>query len=272
MVLVLWRIKVIGRPLPRDLLIVGFGFLSYLVILGLSEDESRQPTFSRFQLPAAIFILMTTSTLIRGIRLRTSWLIIASIVAALSIQGGLRLMEREARGQWTVASQYFRTYLTGIELAGSDAVSPGSARIGPWATVSPAEYIEVSNRYGSPAFDRSAIPQLDDDERYWLDTGLLAGTGVGVDANPPDHRRSTCRPAENRESLKAVPGRYRVENGTNGNVTVLVARLGPSPGTSIGAVLPDSAAGMNLPAGDLDEPWKVSFEPASAAVRLCGPP
>ncbi len=93
-----------GKPLPRDLLVVGSAFLTYLVLLGLGEDPSRQPTFSRFQLPTAIFILMTASILLRDIRLKVSWLIAAALVAALSIQGGVRLMEREAKGQWTIAS------------------------------------------------------------------------------------------------------------------------------------------------------------------------
>jgi hypothetical protein len=266
-----WRTKKMGKPLPRDLLVVGSAFLTYLVLLGLGEDPSRQPTFSRFQLPTAIFILMTASILLRDIRLKVSWLIAAALVAALSIQGGVRLMEREAKGQWTIASQYFRTYLTGIELAGPDAVRNQAARIGPWATISPASYIEISNRYGSPALDYSEIVGLDGRELFWLDTGIVTGTGAGLDAEPPDRPASACRRPKPGKALSVAPGRFRVENGTSGEVTVLVARLGPSPGTAIGAVLPESAAGMSLPAGELDEPWRVSFEPASRQVRLCGP-
>ena len=266
-----WRTRRIGRPLPRDFLVVGAAFLTYLILLGLGEDESRQPTFSRFQLPTAIFILMTASTLLEGIRLRISWLAAAAIVAALSIQGGVRLMEREANGQWTVASQYFRTYLTGMGLAGPDATRAQTAGIGPWVTIAPARYNEISAEYGSPALEVSELAGLESRELYWLDTGLITGTGVGLDAEPPDPPASTCRGSNAGAPIEARPGRYRVENASDGEVTVLVARLGPPPGTAIGATLPNSAAGLNLPAGDVVESWQVSFEPDSPSVAICGP-
>lgn len=268
--LVWWRTRKIGRPLPMDFIVVGAAFLTYLALLGLGEDESRQPTFSRFQLPTAIFILMTASTLLRGVRLSTFWLVAAAIIAVLSVQGGVRLLEREANGQWTVASRYFETYLAGIELAGIDAVLGETAQIGPWVTISPARYKEISAEYGSPALERSEVATLEERELYWLDTGLITGIGVGLDAEPPDPPPSTCRRGGNGTPIEIEPGRYRVENASDGEVTVLVARLGPTPGIGIGATLPGSAAGLDLPAGAVNEPWQVSFEPDSASVALCG--
>ena len=265
------RIRKLGRPVPRDILVSGAALLSFVLILGLSEEESRQPTFSRFQLPLAILILMTASTLLKGIRLRTSWLIAAALIAAFSVQSGVRMVEQEANGQWTVASQYFRAYLAGIELSGTDAVATETAGIGPWATVSPARFIEITDRYGSPAHGRSEVRSLAENELYWLDTGLIIGTGVGLDGDPPDPKSQACRSAIEGGALVVEPGRYRLENGTSDQVTVRVARVGPASGEGIGAVLPDSAAGLDLPAGDLSEPWRVSFEPSSPQVRLCGP-
>lgn len=266
-----WRLLVIGRPLPKDFLIVGVTFLAYLVILGMSEDETRQPTFSRFQLPTAIFILMTASTLLREVRLKTSWLIAAAVVAALSIQGGIGLMTKEAKGQWTVASQYFRSYLTGIELSGRDAFAGGLVNVGPWVTISPSRYLETAAEHGSPAFDRTDFESLGQNELYWLDTGLIVGSGIRLDAEPPNPNPSNCTAVRKGRMILTRFGRYRIENRTREEVTIFTARLGPLPGTSIGAVLPDSVAGLTLPAGELTEPWLVSFEPGSGRIRLCGP-
>ena len=269
--LAVWRLKRIGRPLPLDFLVAGTALLAFVLILGLTEDETRQPVFSRFQLPLVVLILMTASTLLRGIRLKPSWLVVAAIIAALSVQSGVRLLEVKAEEKWSVASRYFRTYLTGLELAGPDAVSARTAEVGPWVTVSPVEYIEVSDRYGSPSYEGSEIRGLMDGAYFWLDSGLIDGTGAGLD----DDRRGTtdlpCRRMGSGWRLEAAPGSYRVENRSPSEVTILIARLGSGVGTEVGSVPPRSSSGLELPAGDLVEPWRVSFEPASSSVSLCGP-
>lgn len=269
--LAIWRIKVIGRPPPRDLLVSGSALLAFLLILGLSEDEARQPTFSRFQLPVVILILMTASCLLEGVRIKASWLVGGALVALISVQAGVRLWQQEATNQWTVASQYVRTYVTGIELAGRDATPKETMGIGPWVTIAPTRFIAVSNEYGSPALSQAELRNIAGDQLYWLDTGLVRGTGAGLDAEPPDTDRSRCREARGKQAVKVEPGRYRVENATDSEVKVLLARLAPSPAERIGAVLPNSAAGLDLPAGELEGHWKVFFEPASPRVAICGP-
>ena len=268
--LVWWRLKVLGR-FPKDFLVIGSAFVAYLVILGIDPGGGREPTFSRFQLPTAVFILMLASTLLEGIRMKTAWLIVGAVIAILSIQGGVGLWQEQATGRWVSASQYVRSLVTGFELSSPDLRPDAIAFQETWGSPTVGEYLEAANRYGSPAFSASAIGALEPGELSWIDSGLVEGTGVGLDGDPPELPPSTCRGAGGELPIEVEPGRYRVENASNGELTVLVSRLGPAPGNDIGAVLPDSAAGLDLPAGDLSEPWRVSFEPSSPQVRLCGP-
>jgi len=230
----------------------------------------REPIVSRFLLPIAIFILMAAATLLRGVVLRTSWLVVAGIVAAFSVQGGVRLWESEANGQWTIASQWVRSYITGLELAGRDTQPDAKAGFGPWKDVPLRQYSEAVARYDSPSFERSELVKLNPTELTWLDQGLIAATGAGLDANPPAVNPATCRKIVPAQAVELRPGRYRIENRTSFEASVQAARLGSTPGNSIGAVLPGSAAGLTLPAGELTEPWRVSFDPVSGRVRLCG--
>ena len=263
-----WRIKVIGSP-PRGFLVVAAGLLTYLLLLGMSLSDQRQPTFSRFQLPLVIFILMIASTLLEGIRIGAAWLVAGTVVAALSINAGIGLMRERVEERWEPAGLYVRTWLTGTELAGADALPARELQLRMPVMVGVGHYMDVSERYGSPALNRSEISALEPAELTWVDGGFINASGAGLDADPPASKPSTCRPAA-AAPIELKPGRYRVENETKGEVTVLVARLGPTPGTNTGAVLPGSAAGLNLPAGELAEPWQVSFEPGAGRIRLCG--
>jgi hypothetical protein len=93
------------------------GLLTYLLLLGMSLSDQRQPTFSRFQLPLVIFILMIASTLLEGIRIGAAWLVAGTVVAALSINAGIGLMRERVEERWEPAGLYVRTWLTGTELA-----------------------------------------------------------------------------------------------------------------------------------------------------------
>ena len=263
-----WRIKVIGSP-PRGFLVVAAGLLTYLLLLGVSLSDERQPTFSRFQLPLVIFILMIASTLLEGIRIGAAWLVAGTVVAALSINAGIGLMRERVEERWEPAGLYVRTWLAGTELAGADALPARELQLRMPVMVGVGHYLDVSERYGSPALNRSEISALEPAELSWIDGGLINASGIGLDADPLGSKSSTCRPAAT-APIESKPGRYLVENRTRGEVTVLVARLGPTPGTNIGTVLPGSAAGLNLPAGELAEPWQVSFEPGAGRIRLCG--
>jgi len=265
-----WRLEALKKP-PREFLVVGTALLAYLVILGMSFSEGRQPTFSRYQLLTAILILMTASTLLRGVKIRPASLAVAALVALLAVQGGVRLMEGEARGQWFSASQYIRSYLTGVELSGRDASTAETVTGLTWVTISGAEYLEVVEEHGSPAFDRWELTSQGPNELTWIDQGLVAGTASGLDANPPLSPESSCRRANAGNPIEVKPGEYKVENGTDQEITVLGARLGPVPGVRMGAVLPRSRAGLPLPRGSTNAYWRISFDPADGRVRLCGP-
>jgi hypothetical protein len=267
--LALWRIRMIGSP-PRDFLIVMAGLIIYLVMLGMNLSEDRQPTFSRFQLPTVIFILMAAATLLDGIELRKVWLITGAVVAGLAINGGIGLMKERVEERWHSAGLYVKAWLAGTELAGADAAEDEDLGLRMPVMVGVGDYLRAAERYGSPALSSSEVGGLAPMELSWIDAGFANGAGVGLDASPPPATRGSCRRSLRGWAVAVEPGRYRIENPTQSQVKVLVARLGPPPGIGVGAVLSNASAGMDLPAGDLEEPWLVSFEPDSASVRLCG--
>ncbi|MEX1218790.1 MAG: hypothetical protein WEB05_00180 [Solirubrobacterales bacterium] len=265
-ILAAWRIRSLKGP-PRDFLMIlaGLAVLEISVVLG-----GRDPIVSRFLLPTAIFILMGASTLLRGVVFRTSWLVVAGIVAVLSVQGGVRLWESKANGRWVVASQLVRSYVTGLELAGQDTKPDAKSGFERWEYFELERFTEAFARYGSPSFERGEWAGLKAKELTSLDQGLIAASGVGLDSRPPKTATRTCGQTIPGQVIKIKPGRYRVENSSNSEVSINVARLAPDPGTSIGAVLQGSAAGLNLPAGDLGALWRITLEPSSGAVRICG--
>ena len=230
-----WRIRILGRP-PRDFLIVVSGLVTYLVMLGLSitppdqfEEPIRRPTFPRFQFVTAIFLLMIASTLLRDVLIRPLFLVAAAVIAAFSIQGGISLMVEQVRDRWEPASMYVRTYLTGIELAGSAAKADAPINLLA-VEVDVGGYQETANRFGSPALQRSEINGLDAFELGWIDKGLIDASAPGLDATPPADRRATCLQLKPGQTFRADPGRYRVENGTESEVTVLLAVSAQLPG------------------------------------------
>ena len=258
-----WRVWIIGR-VPRDFLMVIVTMILFIVLVATGD---RNVLESRFQLPVALLLVMAAATLARGLRPSRAQLLGMALVAAFSINGGISLWAERAYGPWERASNFVRASTTGIELAGGDAIPEETLPFASKPDATVGEYLTAAQLYGSPAIDRSEFGGLDQLQLTWMDMAFIGGTGTELDGNPPP-KVGRCLVATD-DPLEIGPGDYRVENGTNGEVTVSVGRFATEPGVELGAVLPEAVAGLRLPAGEAMDPWSINLEPASARVRLC---
>lgn len=264
--LAIWRVRKIGYP-PRELLITAGGLAALLLLFALGQDSfasygagnERPPTVSRYQLPIAVFILLASATLLRGVEIKRWGLVVAGVLTLLAITSGVGLMTDRARGQWETASSLSKAKLTGIEASRPDSM-PGY-RFRPSAGfLMPAEsYFRAVDDHGSPAFSAIGIRGEDQTLRLTADAGLIEATGVGITGTPAPVASSTCRKLAVGRTLDLSPGSYVVINSGTTELSVNLARLSDPPGILVGAILPGSRAGLDLPKGALDDPWTISF-------------
>ncbi len=215
---------------------------------------------SRYQLPSAVLIVLMASNLLRGIRLQTRDLAVAGVLSLIAISGGIQLMSEKAEERWEPASACARATLSGIDAAAPD-VQPGYAfKLGASFDLTAAEYLSAVEAHGSPAFTPTELQDQEPPFRTTADSSLISSSGIALSGTPAVFTDPSCRkttPAAG--SLSRPPGTWTVENLGETELAVSLARLGAPPGILIGAVLPKSTAGMELPAGSLENPWAVSF-------------
>ncbi len=131
------------------------------------------------------------------------------------------------------------------------------------------DYLSAVEAHGSPAFTPAELQALEVPFRTTADSSLINASGIVLSGTPAAFTEPACRkttPAAG--SLDLRPDTWTIENLGETELAVSLARLGEPPGILIGAVLPKSTAGLELPAGNVDEPWEVSFG-GEGPVRIC---
>lgn len=275
----IWRIRRMGG-VPKGFLVAGAGLACLLLLLALAQDaylsygpgEVRPPTASRYQLPIAVFIVLTAGNLLAGLRFRRVDLVVAASLAVFAIAGGLNLMIDKAKERWEPASAYTRATLLGIESAQPDYPAGYVFRPGTSFDVPINDYLNAVDDFGSPGYSKEDIPSLDSSLRYYADGALINASGITLTATTPESTSQVCTPIPANGVVDAKPGSYAIVNLGDTDLGVSLARFGESPGAQVGAVLARSRAGLELPAGSLTEPWKLTISGGPArACRAVGP-
>ena len=274
-VFAIWRIARLPK-IPRALWVSGAGLLALLLLFALGQDSflsyapqtERPPYLSRYQLPIAVFILLFIGNLLRGIKLNAWVLGVAGVLAVFAISSGIQLLNARA-DEWQSGSDYMRAKLSGVELAG--ARFPDSTfRLGTTFDLSAGDYLNAVDSYGSPAYPPGELGSLSQALRIGADGGLLEVAGIGPTGNPPEFGPGDCDPLNPGVPVNLSPGAYAVVNRGDSEVGVNISKFSDHPGMLAGYILPDSTAGLDLPAVAAEPPWTVSLAGEGPALICSG--
>ncbi|HTU15524.1 MAG TPA: hypothetical protein VMF31_10025 [Solirubrobacterales bacterium] len=267
LLLAAWRLRRRGS-VPRGLLVVATAGLAFYLLAGLNQSDLRPPASSRYQLPSAIFILLTASWVLEGLRIRAAALIAAALISALAIGNGLQLMKDQAESRWQPGSQSLLTSLGAIDLAGDTVRSGYTLLLGLDRPVPIAEYRRATDDFGSPGKSEAELADGDSAERVTADSTLVNALGIEL-AGRPAARRSRCGPLKAGEA-RTPPGRsLDIFNRGKDDLGIALARFSDPPGVEIGSILPGVSAGLDLPRDRSVRPWRIAITRGGPA-EVCG--
>jgi hypothetical protein len=245
--------------------------LAFWILAGVNRDETRLPTSSRFQYPSAVFLLLVVGEGLRGLRPPRLALVAAAVVTALSIQGGISLIEREHEERWLPYADSLRAKLGAIEVAGPAADPDFNVFFPPDINAPAGDYLRAVDEFGSPAFSEEEIEDHPEANLATADVELAQALGLALEP-PPQGRPSRCQRLEaapdGATDLTLYPGAYSFENVGPLPVEILLSRFSSELSVVMGTLEPDAVSALTIPEDSSERPWALGLRGAGP-VELC---
>jgi hypothetical protein len=246
--------------------------LTFWITAGLDRVDYRFPTSSRYQYPSAVFLLLIGSELARGVRIpRPAYGVIALFVAA-ALTGGLQLMSREHSERWMPGTDYLRSSLAAVEIAGEAGDPRYTVTFPPSIQVPARTYLSAVREHGSPAFSEPQLVARADSERAYADS--LMAMMLGISLEPPDSTKRTVECMNLRASgsgyttVTLIRGSFTLANTGSDGVEVFLRRFAESLSVELGQIPPGDRRSLTIPADSSDRPWPLGLV-GDSPVRLC---
>jgi hypothetical protein len=294
-VFLVWRLHQIGK-LPRSFwvaLAIGAGFW---ILAGVNAKVGRGPTAPRYQYPSAIFILLITAELLRGVRVGRTALIATSVIAAAAVGGNLSLLISSYKS-WKHESELERADLGAVEII-RDRVPPAFTLLPAVAdtrfvSVGAGAYLEAADDFGSPAYTPAELAASPEPAREAADKVLAAGLGIKLaPTRAPSSPTAGPRPdligppeallgsKANCVTLNAThaapplldlpPGGAALASHSRGAFHVRLRRFASSTvPVDLGELPADASAVIEIPTDRSAQPWKLSLDGAGPVI-VCG--
>jgi hypothetical protein len=265
------RLRQLGR-FPRDLAIVLAIGLAFWVLAGIDRSPVRFATSSRYQYPSAVFLLLIAAELLRGIRIRTPAVVVAGLVTAWAISGGMPLLYREYHERWLPSSDSTRVYLAAVEIAANH--DPSYPVVLGSVTVTPRTYLSAVEADGSPAYSESELLSRPEGDRVLVDNVLVIAEDVGLGSSPADSTDGgNCESAEpgSPPGYPLQAGAFRLTNESTSELQLSVGRFSDGFPSSLGSLLPGASAMLAIPADGSARPWHLGVA-GDGTVRICPAP
>ena len=270
-VMSIWRLRRVGGPSRGLWTALALG-LAYWFLTSLSAYATlRKPIDSRYVYPGAVFILLITAELLRGVRLGTRTLAVGTAVTAAAVVSGI-LFLRDAYRLRLVDSGSTPARLTALEIARQN-VPPGLA-VHPdlVTTIAASAYFSAVDAFGSPAWSESELASSGETERQSADQMLASAEGLGLQpATSTGRGNGTClnlpeHPTGSR-TQPLPPGTYSLtsRNQTSG---VHLGRFAASPTVDLGSLPPGRTVTLVIPSDRSSRPWRLVVA-GSGGVSLC---
>jgi hypothetical protein len=260
------------RRLTRGLAVVLAIGIAFWVTSGLVKVDYRFPTSSRYQYPSAVFLLLIGSELARGVRIpRPAYGVIALFVAA-SLVGGISLMNREHAERWRPGTDYLRSSLAAVEIAG-DAGDPTYTLTFPPSIEVPAEaYLSAVREHGSPAFDEGQLGARSDSERAYADSTMASMLGISLKPLDPTAQKVDClnltATQSGYTSTTLLRGGFTLANAGKTVVTVFLSRFAESPSVELEPLAPREGRSLTIPEDHSGRAWALGFD-GEGPILLC---
>ena len=259
------RIRHLGK-VPREVWITGALALSFWVLAGLNQSDVRLPTSSRYQLPSAVFILLIAANMLKGVKIGNRELVVAGLLSALAIQGGVHLMHEQKETRWEPSSTYVKTYLGAVDLAGSSARPDYVIDLRTNAEIDKVIPIGLWQQtvadHGSPGYDEGQIYGAEPQYRATADTTSIDVAGLQLSGAPPALTNPECTVLKDPVAdspLEVSSNQLTISAGGKEDLAVALSRYSDPPGAQIGSVLAGSEAGLTLPPDNSTRNWRLSF-------------
>ena len=254
----------LGRPHGPRLLGNAAALAAFVGLLSISRAGSGLTTWHSYA--AAVFVLLTVGELAAGRELGKLVTVGLALVAVWSVVWNIGELDDGADVQ-RVRAEETRAQLAAVE-AGGPLLDP-EARSGDLLLgVRNGPYLEVADRYGSPAYSPEEMGSAPGFARRAADTTLVQGLGIALRPGPAPGPGAHCEVAERgRPLVLRAPAITVLVEAEGVPATVSIAAYG-GRGIELGRVVTGSPASLVAP--DLpDAPgWTVRVTTLDR-VRVC---
>jgi hypothetical protein len=269
--LAVWFLRRAGRP-SRGFAVALAIAVAFWVLAGLDRDALRFATTIRYQYPSALFLLLIAAESFAGARLPRPAFVVTSALVAFSVIGGVSLLLHEYSSVWRPKSERIRTALGTVELAGT-AAHPGFAIGLPDPTrVRASAYLQMTARYGSPAYPPSRLPGLPRDRRSEVDAILSKALAIRLRSlrslAEPTKCPTVVPPGAGFVIWRLGPGQHTLVDRGPGPATVRLGRFADGEGVALGEIEMGSADSLVIPPDGSPQEWRLALT-GSGAVGIC---
>jgi hypothetical protein len=256
------------RQVPSGLIVAFALTFAFWGLLGL--DRGPQRFSSRFQYPSAVFLLIVAAETLRGQRVsRPAIFALAAITAGAAV-GGISLLQQGYSVRWKPTADGIRATLAAIDIAGDDALPGYSISFPPSIALSVRQYHAAERRHGTPAFSEAQLLSMEDAQRQLADRTLVAAIGLHLHARAEAGHLVRCRELARAGGANAEaslsPGKFELENRTDGRVLVGVGRFSNGTPAALDYVPGRASRSLSLPADRSPRSWRLSVD---GPTRLC---
>jgi hypothetical protein len=264
------RLRRIGLPSAR-LWALGAMAASFWILTALSRASLLPPSESRYVYVGALFILLFTVELLRGVRVSIRVQVLVGVVAigaVVSNLGGFREAGRFLRNQGTLASADLGALDIGRPVVGPGYIAQSFPSY-PLVAVSAHAYYSAEAAFGTPAYRPSELAAAPEQSREEADAELTRMHAVGPRAVPPGlTARGSCttiRPSASAEFTLPV-----VITTKGGSATLSVRRFADQfPQAPVATLRANTSTLLRIAPDRATQPWHVRVAP-SASATVCG--
>lgn len=292
-VLVVWRVYMLGRPSTWFWIVLSLG-ASFWILAGLNQIPGRTPDASRYQYVAVVFTLLVFAELLRGVRFSRGALVTGAVVVAAITAANIGYLHA-AWDSYREISQLEKADLGAVEIA-RGTVEPGFtlsediAGTG-YVHIEAGPYLSARDAFGSPAYDPAELAESSAASRFFADKVLFAALRISPRPVPGGASSGAKPAAANAEGLVEVPPRgcVSVPGGPESPQLSLpsggvVLRAGNQPVEDLklgrfaseefpieleARIEPGHSLEIPIPADRTSVPWKLELESGGASTA-CG--
>ncbi|MGE0068488.1 MAG: hypothetical protein AB7T48_14175 [Solirubrobacterales bacterium] len=244
--------------------------LALWFITGLNRESERFPTSSRYQYPYGIVLLLIGGELLRGLRIPRLVVVAAAFVAGLALWGGISLMQREYDERWLPTTEYLRSTLAAVDVAGARTVPGYEIAFAPAPLIPARTYLGVAAEHGTPAFSEAELAARPAPDLAAADLAIAQALGLGLAA--PRARTVACEPLDaspdGGTGTTLLHGGFTFENRSTAPVEVMLRRFASELSVSLGPLEAGNKAALEIPPDMSDRPWALGLE-GDGPVELC---